>query len=78
MELPFVVIVQFEGDKLSHEHLYWDQASVFVQVGLLGRPLRVPGRETAAQVLNPTQPMNELIGRTMTQDGDSPAGGPSA
>src|SRR5262249_34062651 len=26
VELPFVVIVQFEGDKLAHEHLYWDQA----------------------------------------------------
>src|SRR6185437_13670076 len=24
VELPFVVIVQFEGDKVAHEHLYWD------------------------------------------------------
>jgi hypothetical protein len=31
VELPFVVIVQFEGNKLAHEHLYWDQASVLVQ-----------------------------------------------
>jgi carboxymethylenebutenolidase len=55
--------VQFEGDKLAHEHLYWDQASVLVQVGLLDRTLPVRGGETAAQVLNPTQPMNELIHR---------------
>src|SRR5215472_17267556 len=63
VELPFVVVVQFEGDKLAHEHLYWDQASVLVQVGLLDRALPVRGCETAAQVLNPTQPMNELIRR---------------
>jgi carboxymethylenebutenolidase len=64
VELPFVVIVQFEGDKLAHEHLYWDQASVLVQVGLLDRTLPVRGGEIAAQVLNPRQPMNELIHRT--------------
>jgi carboxymethylenebutenolidase len=64
VELPFVVIVQFEGDKVAHEHIYWDQASVLVQVGLLGRMLPVRGGETAAQVLNPTQPMNELIRRS--------------
>jgi carboxymethylenebutenolidase len=74
VELPFVVIVQFEGDKLSHEHLYWDQASVLVQVGLVDRTLPVRGREIAAQVLNPTQPKNELIRRAMTSNGDSAPG----
>jgi carboxymethylenebutenolidase len=73
VELPFVVIVQFEGDKLAHEHLYWDQASVLVQVGLVDRKLPVRGGETAAQVLNPTQPMNELIRRALNETGDSPA-----
>jgi carboxymethylenebutenolidase len=63
VELPFVVLVQFDGDKVAHEHLYWDQASVLVQVGLLDRTLPVCGGEIAAQVLNPTQPMNELIRR---------------
>ena len=77
VELPFVVIVQFEfegegeGDKLAHEHLYWDQASVLVQVGLLDRKLPVRGGETAAQVLNPTQPMNELIRRALIETGYS-------
>ena len=66
VELPFVVIVQFEGNKLAHEHLYWDQASVLVQVGLLDRTLPVRGGETAAQVLNPAQPMNELIRRAIS------------
>ena len=72
VELPFVVIVQFEGDKLAHEHLYWDQASVLVQVGLLDRTLPVRGGEIAAQVLDPTQPMNELIRRALNETGDSP------
>jgi carboxymethylenebutenolidase len=73
VELPFVVIVQFEGDKVAHEHLYWDQASVLVQVGLLDRTLPVRGGETAAQVLNPTQPMNELIRRASNKTSDSQA-----
>ena len=73
VEIPFVVIVQFEGDKVAHEHLYWDQASVLVQVGLLDRTLPVRGGEIAAQVLDPTQPMNELIRRASNGTGDSPA-----
>jgi carboxymethylenebutenolidase len=68
VEVPFVVIVQFAGDKVAHEHLYWDQASVLVQVGLLDRTLPVRGGEIAAQVLNPTQPMNELIRRAINNN----------
>ena len=67
VEVPFVAIIQFEGDKIAHEHLYWDQASVLVQVGLLDRTLPVRGGEIAAQVLNPTQPMNELIRRALNK-----------
>jgi carboxymethylenebutenolidase len=63
VEIPVVGIIKFEGGKIAHEHLYWDQASLLVQVGLLDRTLPVRGGEIAAQVLNPTQPMNELIRR---------------
>ena len=63
LDVPMVAIVQFEGDKVAHEHIYFDQASVLVQVGLLDRSLPVRDGEIAAQVLNPTQPMNELIRR---------------
>jgi carboxymethylenebutenolidase len=73
VELPFVVIVQFDGDKVAHEHLYWDQASVLVQIGLLDRTLPVRGGEIAEQVRNPAQPMNELIRRAMNKTGDSRA-----
>jgi carboxymethylenebutenolidase len=63
VEIPVVGIIKFDGAKIAHEHLYWDQASVLVQIGLLDRALPVRGGEIAAQVLNPTQPMNELIRR---------------
>ena len=72
VEVPMVAIVQFEGDKVAHEHIYWDQASVLVQVGLLDRSLPVRGGEIAAQVLNPTQPMNELIRRATTNTAERP------
>jgi carboxymethylenebutenolidase len=68
VEVPMVGIIKFEGDKIAHEHLYWDQASVLVQVGLLERSLPVCGGEIAAQVLNPTQPMNELIDRATNKN----------
>jgi carboxymethylenebutenolidase len=53
--------VQFDGDKIAHEHIYWDQASVLVQVGLLDAPS--PSSAASPQVLDPTRPMNELIRR---------------
>jgi carboxymethylenebutenolidase len=71
VEVPFVAIIQFEGDKIAHEHLYWDQASVLVQLSLLDRTLPVRGGEIAAQVLNLTQPMNELIRRALNKNDDS-------
>ena len=48
VEIPLVAIVCFRGDKLYNEHIYWDQASVLVQVGLLDAgKLPVAGVETA-------------------------------
>ncbi|MGC1408811.1 MAG: hypothetical protein WA864_07715 [Acetobacteraceae bacterium] len=37
VEIPLVAIVQFSGDKLAHGHIYWDQASVLAQIGVLDR-----------------------------------------
>ena len=64
VEVPLVAIVQFRDGKLAHEHIYWDQASVLVQIGLLD-PAKLPvaGVETARKVLNPTLPANELMKR---------------
>jgi carboxymethylenebutenolidase len=62
VEIPLVAIVQFDGDKLVHEHIYWDQASVLVQLGLLeAQGLPVAGAETAAKVLDPSLPSNTLM-----------------
>ena len=62
VESPFVVVVQFQGDKLAHEHIYWDQASVLVQLGLLEpNNLPITGQDQATKVKDPTLRSNELI-----------------
>lgn len=35
VELPHVVVMKFRGNKIVHEHVYWDQASLLNQIGLL-------------------------------------------
>ena len=35
IEVPGIVIVDFEGGKVARERVYWDQASVLAQAGLL-------------------------------------------
>ena len=64
VEIAMVVVVQFDGDKMAHEHLYWDQASVLVQLGLL-QPggLPVVGAEGARSILDRSIPLNTLIHR---------------
>jgi carboxymethylenebutenolidase len=63
VRLAFCVVVGFEGGKVAHEHIYWDQASLLVQIGLLDPAgLPVTGAEQAGNVLDPrAQPLNELI-----------------
>jgi carboxymethylenebutenolidase len=52
VEVPLVVIVRFRDGKLAHEHIYWDQASVLKQIGLItDEKLPVFGAETAKKVL---------------------------
>jgi carboxymethylenebutenolidase len=64
VEIPLVAIVRFRDGKLAHEHIYWDQASVLVQIGLLdAAKLPVTGVESARKVLDPTLPANELMKR---------------
>src|SRR5215468_8854546 len=65
VEVPLVAIVRFRDGKLAHEHIYWDQASVLVQIGLLDPAyLPVAGVETAHKVLDPGLPANELMKRS--------------
>jgi len=64
VEVPLVAIVQFREGKLAHEHIYWDQASVLVQLGLLdAQNLPVSGVESARKALDPKLPSNALINR---------------
>ena len=60
--LPFVVVMKFEGGKIAHEHIYWDQASLLSQVGLLDpKTLPVSGAEQAGRLLDKSLPLNTLI-----------------
>jgi carboxymethylenebutenolidase len=64
VELPIVVVMKFENGKIAHEHIYWDQASLLVQVGLLDpKTLPIVGVEQARTVLDRTLPLNLLMKR---------------
>src|SRR5258708_31847518 len=62
VECPLVVIVHFRDGKLANERIYWDQASVLVQLGLLhSANLPVAGLETAQKLADPSLPSNHFI-----------------
>lgn len=57
VEVVFVVIVGIADDKVSYEHILWDQANVLVQLGLLDPTgLPVTGAGAAAKLRNPSLP----------------------
>ena len=66
VQLAFCVVVGFADGKVAHEHIYWDQASLLAQVGLLDpSELPITGPEQAGNVLDPrARPLNELIRRS--------------
>ena len=64
VRLPVVVVMGFEGDKVAYEHIFWDQASLLVQVGALDdSDLPVTGVEQASKLLDKDRPSNQLIER---------------
>jgi carboxymethylenebutenolidase len=64
VEIPMVVVVQFEDDKIACERIYWDQASVLVQIGALDPAgLPVVGIEQTRKFEDPQLPSNKLIQR---------------
>ena len=70
VEIPLVAIVRFRGDKLYNEHIYWDQASVLVQIGLLqAEGLPIAGVETARKLLDESLPSNTKMRRWMESAG---------
>ena len=65
VEVAIVAVVEFDGEKISAERIYWDQASVLVQVGLLDQT-KVPARgaEAARRLMDPESvPLNALLRR---------------
>jgi carboxymethylenebutenolidase len=69
VEIATVTVVQFQDGKMASERIYWDQASLLVQLGLLDpRKLPVAGVETARKVLDDQLPSNELMKRTLRDE----------
>ena len=63
--VPVVVVVGFEDGKVHHEHIYWDQATVLVQAGLLDPDdLPVVGSAQAEALVDQTRPKNALLAST--------------
>src|SRR5258707_1153427 len=67
---PYVNHIPTITGEVAHEHIYWDQASVLVQIGKLDpKGLPVAGLETARKVADKTQPSNALMTRWSTSQG---------
>jgi carboxymethylenebutenolidase len=61
--IPLVVVMGFDGEKVASEHVYWDQASLLAQIGLLDTAdLPITGSAQAEALLDSTIALNELIG----------------
>ncbi|HYX02531.1 MAG TPA: ester cyclase [Reyranella sp.] len=55
VEIALVVIIGFRDGKISHEHIYWDQATVLSQLGLIDLPVCRGGVASAARLLQLSQ-----------------------
>jgi len=62
VEIPLLAVIKSRGDKLYHEHICWDQASVLVQIGVLDpKGLPVAGVEQGKKLLDESLPSNTLM-----------------
>ncbi|MGH7924889.1 MAG: dienelactone hydrolase family protein [Candidatus Binatus sp.] len=62
VEVPTVVAVEFRGDKLYNEHIYWDQASMLAQMGVLEpKGLPIAGIESARKARGEPVPSNAMM-----------------
>ncbi len=72
VEVGVCTVVGMKDDKVAYEHVYWDQASVLNQLGLLdAEKLPVVGAEAARQLLEPKGPLNQLIERARRRTAES-------
>jgi carboxymethylenebutenolidase len=70
-EFVLAAIIQFEDRKVAHEHLYWDQATLLSQMGVLDHPLAVAGVGSAGQLLKLRDLHKGRIGSTAAVLGDA-------
>ena len=70
VEVPLVAVIHFRGDKLKSEHIYWDQASVLAQIGVIdAKGLPVAGSATAQKMIHETLPSNEIMPNWVKSEG---------
>jgi carboxymethylenebutenolidase len=70
VEIPLIIVITFRGDKLYNEHIYWDQASVLAQLGLIDPTgLPIAGAEEARKLLDKSLPSNTLMANWPTSEG---------
>ena len=66
VEVAIVTVIQFQDGKMASERIYYDQASILVQVGLLDpEKLPVAGVEIARKVLDDNLLSNGLMKRAL-------------
>jgi carboxymethylenebutenolidase len=62
VELPVVVVMGFEGDRVVSEHIYWDQACLLAQIGRLSTTdLPIAGSTQAQALVDPAVALNRMI-----------------
>jgi carboxymethylenebutenolidase len=70
LSVPVLVVAKFRGGQLYHEHIYWDQATLLVQLGLIDpKGLPVAGSEEARKMLDQSLPANRLMPSWRTSEG---------
>jgi carboxymethylenebutenolidase len=72
-EIPMLAVICFRGDKLYNEHIYWDQASVLVQIGVLDPTgLPVAGIQSAKKMIDESLPTNQLMAKAWASSEGKP------
>jgi carboxymethylenebutenolidase len=62
VQLPLVVVMGFRGGQVASEHIYWDQASLLAQTGLLNTTdLPIAGSVQAQSLVDPSVALNQMI-----------------
>ena len=58
VEIPLLIVIQFDGDQMAREHLYRDQAPVLVQGMLAPAGLPVVGAESGRSIIDHSIPLS--------------------